>query len=198
MSRKIYDLNNGKIEVYSFRPLEHKLRLFRIQELDYFLPSERVLKKENTRSWFTPTKGVVYECDSYILRLLKYASKEDRREGPKLIREYIEGAYRSDPVIINDTLITLSPKNNTTNKRIQLTDEAYYAYLLDNEDFTSSYLQEGNLEDLKEVFKLSRNPIEEVSIDDFRRMYSSDLIEGDYEEKMDYLEKSSKVFRKIR
>ena len=198
MSRKIYDLNNGKIEVYSFRPLEHKLRLFRIQELDYFLPSERVLKKENTRSWFTPTKGVVYECDSYILRLLKYASKEDRREGPKLIREYKEGPYRSDPVIINDTLITLSPKNNTTNKRIQLTDEAYYAYLLDNEDFTSSYLQEGNLEDLKEVFKLSRNPIEEVSIDDFRRMYSSDLIEGDYEEKMDYLEKSSKVFRKIR
>lgn len=201
MTRKgmIYNLEKGKIEVYSFRPLEHKLKLYRIQELRCFLPSERVLKRENTRSWFTPKKGVVYECDNYILRLMKDAKQEEQREATRMLRDYIEGFYRSDPVrVYENGLITLSPKNDMTNKRIQLTDEAYYAYLLDNEDFTATYLQERNLDDVKDVFKLSKNPIDEISEKDLKSLYLSGLVEGNYDEKMDYLEKTSKVFKKIR
>ena len=201
MTRKgmIYNLEKGKIEVYSIRPIEHKFKLYRVKELDKFLPLERVLIRENTRSWFTPTKGVVYECENYILRPMKYAKKEQQRDAIRTLRDYMDGSFRRDPVrVYENGLITLSPNNDTTNKCIQLSEEAYYAYLLDNEDFTSTYLQEADLEDLREVFRLSKNPITEITTDELKRLYLSGLAEGRYDEKMDYIEKTSKVFKKIR
>ncbi len=196
---EIYNLEKGKIEVYSFRAVDHKFKLHRIKELDGFLPLERVLIRENTRSWFTPTKGVVYECDNYILRPMRYARREQQKEAVRTLRDYMDGSFRRDPVrVYENGLITLSPNNDTTNKRIQLSEDAYLAYLLDNEQFTSEYLQEADLEDLKDLFRLSKNPITEITTDELKRIYLSGLVEGRYDEQMDYIEKTSKVFKKIR
>ena len=64
----IFRLKNGTIQMYDFEPISTRITLFRLQEMKKIDESERVLKRERPRTWFTPKKGIVFECDKYVLR----------------------------------------------------------------------------------------------------------------------------------
>ena len=76
--------------------------------------------------------------------------------------------------------------------------DAYLAYLLDNKMFDSPFLQEENLERVKDIFKISDKPIMELSVEELRKVYESQLIEYDFDEKMEYVQSTSKVLKKLR
>ena len=198
MKERIFNLEGNKIEVYQFNTIPHKIKLFRVHELDTLLREEQILRREPTRGWFTPTKGVIYECDNYVLRMIRNPKREEASEMQKVRIAYINSRYENDPVFINNGLITLSPENNTTNKRINLTMNAYLAYLLDNEMFDSPFLQEQNLEKVKDIFKISDKPLMELSVEELRKLYESQLIDYDFDEKMEYVKSTSKVLKKLR
>lgn len=198
MTKRIFNLEGNNIEVFQFKTIPHKMKLFRIQELDTLLREEQVLRREPTKGWFTPKKDVLYECGNYVLRMTKNPKREEASEIQRVKYEYINSYYENDPVFINGSLITLSPENNTTNKRINLTMDAYLAYLLDNKMFDSPFLQEENLERVKDIFKISDKPIMELSVEELRKVYESQLIEYDYDEKMEYVQSTSKVLKKLR
>ena len=198
MKRKIYRLNNGVIEVYQFEPINYKLNLFRLEELKRIPKEEQILRRETTRSWFTPKKRVVYECENYILREFDFSNIHDMDKQMQLFKAYVNGVYRHDPVQIHDGLITLSPRNGMTDYRIQLTKDAYLGYLLENEQFDETILRDSLLDKQKGLFKISEEPISSTTVEELERLFSSELVPGSFDETMQSVERTSKVFQKIR
>ena len=198
MRRKIYDLNNGVIEVYSFEPINYKLQLFRLEEMKDIPKERQVLRMDNPRSWFTKSNGIVYECGAYTLREFDY-SRMDQADKASLVRKfYVNGTYHDDPVKIIGGMILLSPKRGFTDYRIQLTENAYCGYLLDNEQFDNPILGDHSLDRLRGSFKISEEPISTISVDELEKAMKMQIVPGDFDETMDSLEKTSKVYKKIR
>ena len=67
-NRKIFRLKNGTIEVYKFEPISTEIALFRQNEMKKIPEDDQVLKRDYNDSWLFPKTGVVYECDSYVIR----------------------------------------------------------------------------------------------------------------------------------
>ena len=197
MERKIYNINQGVIEVYQFDPNMKELKRFRLQELDKLPVEEQILKREPTRSWFTPKKGVVYECENYILR--RYDNpRVSKKDHVDLVREaYIDGLFQQHRVIVHDKLFTLETLTDG-DCYINLTEDAYIAYLLENERFTSELLQEANLDNQKGLFTLSDNPIITLSLENMEKIFESGLVSDDYEKTVNTIQSASKVYKKIR
>ena len=197
MERKIYNINQGVIEVYQFDPNMKELKRFRLQELDKLPVEEQILKREPTRSWFTPKKGVVYECENYILR--RYDNpRVSRKDHVDLVREaYIDGLFQQHRAIVHDKLFTLETLTDG-DCYINLTEDAYIAYLLENERFTSELLQEANLDNQKGLFTLSDNPIITIALENMERIFESGLISDNYENTVNTIQSASKVYKKIR
>lgn len=198
MKRKIYNVKNGVIEVYDFETLQYRMNLFRLEELKRIPQREQILRREPTRSWFTPRKGVVYECDNYILREFDLSKLDEVDQSTMIRRSYINGIFRSDPVEERSDLITLSPRKGLTDFRVQLTEDAYMGYLLDNEQFDHPMLRDHRLDKQKELFQISDAPVDTISIPELEKMYQHGIVEGDYYKTMDSLERTSKVYQKIR
>lgn len=197
MERKIYNINQGVIEVYQFDPNMKELKRFRLQELDKLPVEEQILKREPTRSWFTPKKGVVYECENYILR--RYDNpRVSIKDHVDLVREaYIDGLFQQHRAIVHDKLFTLETLTDG-DCYINLTEDAYIAYLLENERFTSELLQEANLDNQKGLFTLSDNPIITLSLENMEKIFESGLVSDDYEKTVNTIQSASKVYKKIR
>ena len=197
MERKIYNINQGVIEVYQFDPNMKELKRFRLQELDKLPVEEQILKREPTRSWFTPKKGVVYECENYILR--RYDNpRVSRKDHVDLVREaYLDGLFQQHRAIVHDKLFTLETLTDG-DCYINLTEDAYIAYLLENERFTSELLQEANLDNQKGLFTLSDNPIITIALENMERIFESGLISDNYENTVNTIQSASKVYKKIR
>jgi len=198
MKRKIYNVKNGIIEVYDFETLQYRMNLFRLEELKRIPQREQILRREPTRSWFTPRKGVVYECDNYILREFDLSKMDEADQSTMIRRSYINGVFRSDPVEERSDLITLSPREGLTDFRVQLTEDAYMGYLLDNEQFDHPMLRSHRLDKQKELFQISDVPIDEISISELEKMFQHGIVEGDYYETIVSLERTSRVYQKIR
>ncbi len=198
MKRKIYNVASGVIEVYDFEPISYKLALFRLEEMKGIPQKKQILRKDNPRSWFTRDKGIVYECDNYTLREFDY-TKMDQVDLVNMIRKfYINGSFKNDPVLIRDDLILLSPDRGLTDYRIQLTEDAYMEYLIENEQFDSPELEGKSLDKQRGLFRISDEPIVTVSIDEFKKMHQAQLVSGNFHDTMDSLERTSKVLSKIR
>lgn len=195
---KIYNLKNGVIEVYNFEPYNYKLNLFRLEELKKIPKEEQVLVESPTNGWFTPKKRKVFECDAYVLQGLNL-HKMDQIDQHSLMRKlYINGSYDNDVVDVYPDFITLTPDHGCSKYRIQLTEEALLSFLLKNELFDSSFLHSKSLYRQKDLFKISKDPISDVSLKDVETMYESGLIPGTFDDTLTYLDRSSKVFRKMR
>ena len=198
MKRNIYNINGGTLEIYSFEPKHYAMDLFRIAELKKVPEEEQILRKEDTRGWFTPKKGVMYECDNYILRPFQRKKLADYDEWSRIRRSYIHGIYSHDPVKQHDDLITLHTKKGTSRNLINLTEDSYAAYLLDNEMFSSEFLEGRDLSPLREIFELSEDPFMTIRIKEFEKLCQSKVIEEPFNETMSDIEKESKVYRKLK
>ena len=197
MNRKICNLKKGVIQVYQFEPFNYRLNLFRLEEMKRIPREEQILRREPTRSWFTPRKGVFYECDNYILRKFDFSKFEDIDTFKKHYQLYVYGLYHNDPVKKYPGFITLSPKKDMTDIRVQLTEDAYLAYLLENEQFDHEDLVGKRLEKQKTLFHLSEEPLMEFHVDEMKNMFDSCVVSGSYDETMKSLERSSHVYQKI-
>ncbi len=195
---KIYNLKNGVIEVYKFEPINLRLNLLRLEELKKIPREEQILVETPTNGWFTPRKRKVFECGAYVLKGLNFNSADDVNKHSLMRKLYINGAYDNDVVDILPDLITLTPEHGFSKYRVQLTEEALISFLLKNEMFDSLFLQDRNLEKQKELFKISQEPIMDVSLEEVEKMYRSELIPGTFDDTLTYLDKSSKVYKKIR
>lgn len=195
---KIYNLKNGVIEVYKFEPINYKLNLFRLEEFLKIPKQEQILVESPSNGWFTPRKRKVFECGAYVLQGLDLHKMDNIDQHALMRKLYINGAYDNDVVDVFPDLITLTPEHGFSKYRVQLTEEALLGFLLKNELFDSLFLQDHNLERQKDLFKISQKPIMDVSLDEVEKMYQSDLIPGTFDDTLTYLDKSSKVYKKIR
>jgi len=202
MKRNILNINGGKIEVYSFEPKHYSLDLFRLEELKTIPQEQQILRKENTRGWFTPKEGVIYECDNYIIRpfMTKKKKMEEYDAWLRIRRSYINGLYTNEPAKEYETgLITLNADRNGGKTLINLTPDAYAEYLLENEQFTKAFLEDKDLSKLKDLFSISDEPISEVSIDELKKMCESKIVPiPSFNYKMEQVEKEADVYRKLK
>lgn len=198
MKRNIYNINGGTLEIFDFGPKRYAMDLFRIEELKKIPESEQILRKEDTRGWFTPKKGVIYECDNYILRPFNRKKMAEYDEWFRIRHSYVHGLYSHDPVKQHDDLITLHTKKGTSRNLINLTEDSYAAYLLDNEMFASDFLEDRDLTPLKGVFEISEEPYMTIKIDEFEKLCRGKVIEEMFSEKMSDIEKESKVYQKLK
>ncbi len=201
MKNKIYQINNGKVEVYSFDVLKDKMEEFRAQELLKIPEDERVLKKDNPLNWFSSRNGVVYSCGAYVLRGVP--SSED--ETFSVIEErFIRGDFVGDPVRIverfddDGEIIYIGPVRDTLENKIQITSDLQLVQLLENEEFQDEMLEEEELAEIGELFDISEEPITSIVLDELIKMYKAELIKGDVDSQVEYLEKSGKVLEKLR
>ena len=198
MKRNIFNINGGTLEIFDFEPKHYAIDLFRLEELKKFPEEKQVLRKDDTRGWFTPKKGVLYECDNYILRPFPRRKMADHDEWLRIRRSYINGLYHSDPVKTHDDLITLHPKHGTSRNLINLTEDAYVEYLLENEMFSDEFLEGRDLTPVRELFDLSEEPFMTIKIDEFEKLCRSKVIEEPFNEKMSDIEKETKVYRRLK
>lgn len=205
-SNKIYNLKNGTIEIYNFEPIRSRIAYFRLKEMQKIDEDERVLIKDYNNTWFASKKNVVYKCGSYNFKFLPPKNYKEQDENDLLLKRYIEGAFRNGSIhvlsredIIGKKLYYLNPKDPDTEKYLQLTKGLYLEYLLENEYFTSHALQEENLTKEKDLFHISKEPIMQCSLEDLEAILRSGLVNPEnYDEKVEQLEGSTKVFEKLK
>ena len=199
--KKIYNLNNGRVEIFQLGQDDYETAKFVLDELGTMPIEERLLKKDNPSNWFTPKKGIVYECGAYILR------KSNPKEVQKtrfLLNDYIFGGLEFERLtarndIHGNDLYLLEPSYPFNNVNIQLTKDLYLQTLIENEEYASSILQESNLDRIKRLFSISDKPIDTIDIEEMAKVY--DLVEEKpeaYRKKMSAIEDSTKVFQKLR
>lgn len=203
-NNKIFRLNNGTIQVYGFEPIRSSIEYFRLNEMKKIDEDERVITRDYNRSWFAPKKGIVYECDSYVLRRTPPKNFKEKEDNYLFIYRFINGLFRNASVHVMDRedkdgeLIILNPKDGTPRKKVQLTHDLYLEYLLENERFAATALQEADLTKEKSLFSISDKPIIECSMDSLTGLIESGLVRGDVDEKLELLEGSTKVYEKLK
>lgn len=201
MRKKIFQINGGRIEIFSFNAEDEKMQDFKTQELLKLPEDERVLHKGSPLSWFSSKNGVVYSCGAYVL---KAVPKEGEMQFSRLEERFIQGEFVGDPVRVverfddDGQVLYLCPVRDTLDNKIQLTNDLYLLQLLESEDFQNEVLHEESLDGLGELFDISSEPISAISIRELEKMYEAGLVDGDMDSQMDYFEKSGKVLSKLR
>ena len=198
MKRNILNIKGGKIEVYGFEPKTYSINLFRLTELKKIPKEQQILRRENTRGWFTPKKGVLYECDNYILRPFPSKKIEDHDEWLRIRRSYTNGFYKNDPVYQHGDIIALHPNQGMDRNYIQLTEDAYLEYLIEREMYGHEFLQDKNLDSLHELFKISKKPIMTIDIEQLEKICASKIIDEPFSEKISSIENESKVYQRLK
>lgn len=201
----IFHLKHGTIEMYEFEPIMPRIALFRLQEMKKIDESEQVIKKERPHTWFTPKKGIVFECDNYILRKSPPKTFKEKEANYLFVKRFINGLFRNASVHVmpredkdGESIIILNPKDGVHNEKIQLTPDLYLEYLLGNERFSMPVLQEEDLTEERPLFQISKNPVMECDLGALESLLKSGLINGDYDERLEWLEGSTKVYEKLR
>lgn len=205
-NNKIYNLNNGTIEIYNFEPINSRISYYKLKEMKKIDEDEQIVIKDYNNTWFSSKKNIVYECESYNLRFLPPKNYKEQDEKDLLLKRYIEGVFRNGSIhvisredIKGKKLYYLNPKDPDTEKYLQLTKSLYLEYLLENEYFTSLALQEESLVKEKELFHISKEPIMQCSLEDLETILRSGLVYPEnYDEKIKQLEESTKVFEKLK
>ncbi len=202
---KIYRLNNGTIQVFSFEPFQSRIVNFRLQEMKKIKEDDQVIKKAGPLTWFSSKKNVIFECEAYVLKRNPAKSFEEKEDNYALVRGYIDGIYTNASVHIRErddkegeSIIILNPKHDVPGKRIQITPDLYLEYLLENERFEEEALQTEDLTKEKKLFIISEQPIMECSENSLKNLINSGLVKGDLDEKLELLEGSTKVYEKLK
>ena len=197
--RKIYNINNGRVEIFQLGQNDYETKKFILDELGTMPMEDRLLKKDNP-SWFTPKKGIVYECGAYVLRR---SNSKELKKSRFLLNDYIFGTLDVERLdaredIHGNDLYLLEPSYPYHNINIQLTKDLFLQALIENEEYASSILQESNLDRIKRLFSISDKPIDTIDIEEMAKVY--DLVEEKpeaYRKKMSAIEDSTKVFQQI-
>lgn len=197
---EIYNISKGKIEVYSLEPLRGKVITFRQEEFEKLPEDERVLDYIPTKGWFTPRKNIIYECGSHVLR-----KRNPQPEDEFLMSEFINnniGAYSLKDITRLDNgreVTTLEPLMYLSSKVLQLTDATTLELLLEQGNYSSKKLQNGNLSSISDLFRLSEKPITVLDLEELKKYFSTNLVPQDeLKTKMDKINGSTKVYRKLR
>lgn len=200
----IYNLNSGKVEVYDLEPKRYAINLYRINELKKVPEDEKIILREDNKGILTNRKGLVYECGNYVLRKGLPKNFEQKEANYDLLSRYYHDIYSHGKVSIRprkDTdkyIILFDPDIYHDNRLIQITTGLYLEHLLEKGMYVEETLQNSDLSNLKDLFKLDKEPRSSIDIKEMKNLMESGLINNEYEETMAYLEDSSKVFKKIK
>lgn len=204
-NNKIFRLSNGTIEVFNFEPIYSRLAFFRLEEMKQIPEDEQIVYKELNGGWFKPKTGIIHECDAYIIRKRAPKNFEEEEENYELVSRYINGIFRDGSMHIRDRedgegeqIIYLNPKDGTLIKKIQVTPDLYLSYLLENERFAAEPLQDSGLEKQSELFEIGEEPIATCDLASLKVALRSGLIKGEYDDTLDFVEGSTKVYEKLR
>ena len=88
-NQKIYRLQNGTIKIYNFEPINTEIVLFRQDEMKKIPEDEQVLRRDYIHSWFTPKSGMIFECDSYVIRKDPPKTFEEKENNYFFVRRFI-------------------------------------------------------------------------------------------------------------
>ncbi len=197
----IFNVTNGKIEIYNMEPLVEDIKEFKAKEMLTIPISERVLIKEPTKGFLTTKKGVIYKCGSFILR----KSKENEYErNINLVNDYIDGEFQEDRVVAryngyDDFLYLLEAYYPLDEEQINLTKDLYLLFQLQNAEYSDYHLHDEDLSKIKDLFKISNKPDNIIDMNELiKTYYYIEQDEGKLEEKMEYLNDSTKIYNKIK
>lgn len=203
--RKIFHVSNGTIEIYDFNENYSRSTLFRLEEMKKIPENEQVLYKEANRFLFQHREEIVYECDAYSLRIKKPKNMAEVDDNYFFVHKYIEGLYKDSSVHVRERentdgekLFYINPKDGTPGKKIQITEDLYLAYLLENERFDAPDLQTSDLSNHQELFTISDEPIAVCDMDSLRILLKSGLVKGNYDDKKRLLQGSTKIYEKLK
>lgn len=197
----IYNINDDKIEIFNLLPKKDEIEKFKKEELLTIPREERVLIEEPNRGWLTTKKGVIYECGSFILRKSKL---DEIRSSNLIINDYISGDFQEDRIVAryngnNKHLFLLEPYYPISDKQINLTKDLYLLFQLQNSEYSDDFLQTEDLSKIKDLFILENKPFKEINLEELINTYT--YIEQDserLEDKLNYLEDSTKIYKKIK
>ncbi len=204
-NNKIFRVNNGTIQIYNFEPIYSRIALFRLKEMKKIDEDEQVITKEGPLTWFSPKKGLIYECGSYVLRRTPPKTFDEKEKNYELVKQYIDGIFTNASVhvikrkdIEGKSIIILNPKHGISGRKVQITPDLYLEYLLENERFAAEMLQTADLSKESYLFNISDQPVMECSLDSLTNLINSGLVKGDLDDKLDLLDGSTKVYEKLK
>ena len=204
-NNKIFRLSNGTIEIYNFNPIFSRLTFFRLEEMKQIPEDEQVVYKELNGTWFRPKKGIIHECDAFLIRKREPKTFQEKEENYMLVSRYTNGIFRDGSMHIRDRndregeqIIYLNPRDGTISKKIQVTPDLYLVYLLENERFAAEPLQDNSLEKQSELFEIGEEPIATCDLASLEAALESGLIKGEYDDRLDFIEGSTKVYEKLK
>ena len=207
-NKRIFRIANGTVQIYGFEPINSELALFRLKEMQSIPEDEQIIYEEPTRMLFPQKKGVLFDCESYVIVQRPIRTEEERDARTLLLKKYTRGLLGRCAVHVRTNaakgrqVIYLNPKDRDPDKKLQLTRDLYLAHLLENERFADENLQavleEEGLEQFRPLFHITSDPLAEASLDSLEAFISSGIIKGDFEDRKDFLESSTKVYEKLK
>ena len=197
MKREIYYLNKGKIEIYNIKPLVNKINLFLKNELNKIPEDEIVLDYIPKKNILIPKKNIIYENYDYILKKSHDKNNKDiinKSIYNGLYNGKIKKIYRED----KKELILLELLYIYSNKRIQLTEDIANEFLIEEGEYDSIYINKETLDNIKNLFQIHNNPLYKIDINELKKYYDTNLVKESFEDKLYYLEESSKIYEKLK
>ena len=198
--RNIYNLTKGKVEVYEIEPIVRNVISFRKDQMDSIPEDERVLEVLPNRSWFNPTKGVVYECGSYLLRK-KIPNDRDNF----ILREFINGhvtkydLYEKTRTDNDEPLLVIDPILYMEERRIQITRDILIELLLEKEDYEGLASMDADYSNVRELFRITNDPVSVIDLEELKKYFSTSLVPfNEMSTQMSKIGNSTKVYRKLR
>ena len=197
MKREIYYLNKGKIEIYNIKPLVNKINLFLKNELNKIPEDEIVLDYIPKKNILVPKKNIIYKNYDYILKKSHDKNNKDiinKSIYNGLYNGKIKKLYRED----KKDLILLELLYIYSNKRIQLTEDIANEFLIEEGEYDSIYINKETLDNIKNLFQIHNNPLYKIDINELKKYYDTNLVKESFEDKLYYLEESSKIYEKLK
>ena len=193
----IYNLNNGKIEIYDINPLKDKILLFKKKEMNKINENERVLDYCLKEVFFK--NNMIYEDEKAVIKKTKYQKNKDYIS-KVLYGDSYQGQINRFKRPNKRDLILLDIQLNDI-KKIQLTEDLCNELLIEKEKYDSKCINLEIVGNLKDLFEISNQPKTIIDLEEIKKYYNTDLIDEDiidFNEKLNYLENSSKIYKKLK
>lgn len=201
---KIYNFENGTIEVYNVVPDNIKIKNFKKTETERIAKEERILTRNDNISWFTRKKNYPVLVGAFGLEKEDPKKVTDILINRELIRKYFNGeisGYRLNRFKRHDSdkpLYSLEIDDLYLKKYIQLSKNEYVLELLKHGMFNSDELLDSDLSFLNNLISIPSNPETKLDFPTLVLYHNSGLISEDFDGTLELVENSSKVYKKIR
>ena len=143
--------------------------------------------------------NMIYEDEKAVIKKTKYQKNKDYIS-KVLYGDSYQGQINRFKRPNKRDLILLDIQLNDI-KKIQLTEDLCNELLIEKEKYDSKCINLEIVGNLKDLFEISNQPKTIIDLEEIKKYYNTDLIDEDiidFNEKLNYLENSSKIYKKLK